>query len=93
MTKESFGNWFREVCETAKVPGSAHGLHKAGATRSAENGATTTELKALFGWIDDAMPSHYTKTDGKQGIGRDRRIIEDGTKAGPYPLTLPLTLI
>jgi integrase len=62
MAKESFGNWFREVCKAAKVPGSAHGLRKAGATRAAENGATTTELKALFGWTDDAMPNHYTKT-------------------------------
>ena len=62
MVKESFGNWFREVSKAAKVPGAAHGLRKAGATRAAENGATTTELKALFGWTDDAMPSHYTKT-------------------------------
>lgn len=62
MAKESFGNWFRETCKAAKVPGSAHDLRKAGATRAAENGATTTELKALFGWTDDAMPSYYTKT-------------------------------
>jgi len=62
MVKESFGNWFREVCKEAKVPGSAHGLRKAGATRAAENGATTTELKALFGWTNEAMPAHYTKT-------------------------------
>jgi integrase len=62
VTKEHFGNWFRETCQAAGVPGSAHGLRKAGATRAAENGATTTELKALFGWTDDAMPALYTKT-------------------------------
>jgi len=62
MTKESFGNWFREVCETAKVPGAAHGLRKAGATRAAENGATTAQLRAMFGWTNDAMPAHYTRT-------------------------------
>jgi integrase len=62
MAKESFGNWFRETCEAAKVPGSAHGLRKAGATRAAENGATTTELKAMFGWTDDSMPALYTRT-------------------------------
>jgi integrase len=33
MTKESFGNRFREACKEAPVPGSAHGLRKAGATR------------------------------------------------------------
>ena len=62
MAKESFGNWFREVCEAAKVPGSAHGLRKAGATRAAENGATTTQLRAMFGWTSDNMPALYTKT-------------------------------
>ena len=68
MAKESFGNWFREVCKSAKVPGSAHGLREAGATRAAENGATTTELKALFGWTDDAMPGHYTKTANRARV-------------------------
>jgi integrase len=62
MTKESFGNWFREACRAADVPGTAHGLRKAGATRAAGNGATTTELKAMFGWTDDKMPGLYTKT-------------------------------
>ena len=50
MTKESFGNWFREVCDAAGVDKSAHGLRKAGATRAANNGATTFELNAIFGW-------------------------------------------
>ena len=26
MTKEFLGNWFREACDAAGVPGSAHGL-------------------------------------------------------------------
>lgn len=47
MTKESFGNFFREACSKAGVPGSAHGLRKAGATRAANNGATEAQL-ALF---------------------------------------------
>ena len=50
MKKESFGNWFREACETAGVPGSAHGLRKCGATRAANNGATEAQLEAMFGW-------------------------------------------
>ena len=36
MAKESFGNWFRKACNAAGVPGSAHGLRKAGATRGRE---------------------------------------------------------
>lgn len=62
LKKGSFGNWFRSACNSAGVPGAAHGLRKAGATRAAENGATTRELKAIFGWDNDAMPSLYTRT-------------------------------
>lgn len=60
MTKESFGNWFREACKAAGVPGSAHGLRKAAATRCAEAGATIHELNALFAWKGTAMALHYT---------------------------------
>jgi len=62
MTKESFGNWFREACDKAGCAGSAHGLRKAAATRAAMNGATVAQLKAFFGWKGDAMPSLYTKS-------------------------------
>ena len=50
-----FGNWFREVCNEAKLPKrcTSHGLRKAAATRLADRGATTTELKAWFGWKSD----------------------------------------
>jgi integrase len=61
MTKEAFGNWFREACRAAGVPGSAHGLRKAGATRAADNGATEAELEALFGWRGGHMASLYTR--------------------------------
>ncbi|GEP08570.1 integrase [Methylobacterium gnaphalii] len=57
MTKESFGNWFRDACVSAKVPGRAHGLRKAGARRAAENGATEAELNAWFGWADGSRES------------------------------------
>jgi integrase len=50
LTKESFGNYFREACQAAKVPGSAHGIRKTRATIEAENGASGAKLDALFGW-------------------------------------------
>lgn len=50
LTKESFGNMFRDACNDAGVPGSAHGLRKARATYAADNGATEAELDAMFGW-------------------------------------------
>lgn len=61
FVKESFGNWFRDVCRKTGVPGSAHGLRKAGAVRAAENGATESQLKAMYGWADGKMAARYTK--------------------------------
>jgi integrase len=61
LTKESFGNMFRGWCKAAGVPGSAHGLRKAGATRAAQNGATVAQLEALFGWRGGGMASLYTR--------------------------------
>lgn len=40
---------------------SAHGLRKAGATFAAENGATDSQLKAMFGWRSAKMAAHYTR--------------------------------
>lgn len=61
MTKESFGNWFREACKAAGVPGSAHGLRKAGANRLALAGATELELMALYGWSEPRTAAIYTR--------------------------------
>lgn len=56
-TKESFGNWFRDVCAEMGLPGRVHGLRKAGARRAAENGATEAELNAWFGWAEGSRES------------------------------------
>ena len=66
LTKETFGNDFREACRAAKVEKSAHGLRKMGATRAANAGATVAQLEAIFGWTGGAMASLYTR-------GADRR--------------------
>ncbi len=71
LTKESFGNMFRVACDTAKVKGkSAHGLRKAGATRAADNGASDSELMALFGWTDRQMPAIYTREANRKRLAR-----------------------
>jgi integrase len=62
LTKESFGNFFREACLAAGVDKSAHGLRKYGATKAAEAGASERELEALFGWRGGAMASLYTRS-------------------------------
>jgi integrase len=71
LTKESFGNWFRGACRAAGVPGSAHGLRKAGATRAANNGATVAQLEAIFGWSGGGMASLYTRLADRTRLARD----------------------
>ena len=78
MRKESFGNWFHDACKAAGIPGSAHGLRKAGAARAANNGATVAQLNAIFGWSDSQMASLYTKSAdrvrlAKEAIGKLKR--------------------
>jgi integrase len=68
LTKESFGNLFRQACRAAGVSGSAHGLRKVAATRAANNGATVAELEAIFGWTGGRMASHYTRTADRRRL-------------------------
>ncbi|WP_246694783.1 site-specific integrase [Methylobacterium sp. WL6] len=82
FVKEAFGNWFKKACRAAGVPGSAHGLRKAGARRAAEDGATEAQLNALFGWADGSRESAvYTRTVNRAKLARDAR-------GNPSPATL-----
>jgi integrase len=71
LTKESFGNAFREACDHAGVPGSAHGVRKIAATRAAENAATVSELNAIFGWMGTAMALHYTREADRVRLAKE----------------------
>lgn len=72
MVKEGFGNWFRGACKAAGVPGSAHGLRKAGATRAANNGATEAQLRAIFGWGERSKePAYYARTADRMRLARE----------------------
>lgn len=68
LTKESFGNMFREACLAAGVEKSAHGLRKIAATRAAEAGATVNELEAMFGWEGGTMALHYTRSANRRRL-------------------------
>ncbi|MGF6859650.1 integrase [Rhodobacteraceae bacterium MBR-64] len=58
---ETLGNWFRDRCKKASVPGSLHGLRKAGATRLADAGATPDEIRAFLAHETNAQGATYTK--------------------------------
>lgn len=68
LTKESFGNDFREACKAAGVPGSAHGVRKIAATRAANAGATVAQLEAIFGWSGGTMASLYTRSADRKRL-------------------------
>lgn len=68
LTKESFGNLFRDACRKAGVPGSAHGVRKIAATRAANHGATVAQLEAIFGWSGGTMASHYTRSADRKRL-------------------------
>lgn len=62
FTVDGFGNRFRKWCNEAGLRHcSAHGLRKAGASIAAENGATTHQLMAMFGWKTVKQAEHYTR--------------------------------
>jgi integrase len=62
FTSNGFGNWFREQCNAAGLPGcSAHGLRKAAARRLAEAGCTAHEIAAITGHASLKQVAHYTK--------------------------------
>ena len=72
FTAAGFGGWFRRRCDEAGLPHcSAHGLRKAGAATAAENGATTSQLQAIFGWATAKEPERYTRAALRTKMAHD----------------------
>jgi hypothetical protein len=90
VSKSSFGNWFGDVCRATGVPGRAHRLRKALASRLAEKGATVAMLDALFALRGGAMPSFYTRQASRLTLARSAiALLGDENEAGSsYPRTL-----
>lgn len=61
FTSNGFGNWFHDRCVEAGVPGGAHGLRKAAASRLAEMGCTDREIMAITGHKTTKEIDRYTK--------------------------------
>lgn len=72
FTDAGFGNKFRDWCDQAELPHcSAHGVRKAGATIAAENGATTKQLMAIFGWDSIKQAEIYTRAAEQKRMAAD----------------------
>jgi len=89
LTKETFGNEFRDACRAAGVRKSAHGIRKIAATRCADNGATVAELESLFGWSGGGMASLYTRSADRRrlSMGAIEKIQKNGNAT---PIVQPL---
>ena len=87
LTKESFGNVFRDACRVGGVPGSAHGVRKIAATRAANHGATVAQLEAIFGWSGGTMASHYTRSADRQRLAVEamHKLANDDRTSIPAP--------
>lgn len=67
---ESFGNWFRKVCNEAGVSKSAHGIRKAAGALLAEMGCTMSEIAAVLGHSDERTTSIYTRSAQRRVLAK-----------------------
>lgn len=86
-SKESFGNWFSARCRDAGLKKSAHGIRKLAATVAADNGATTHELMAHFGWAKVEQAEVYTKGADRKKLG----ILSSSRVSDHFQNAMPLT--
>ena len=67
-----FTNWFRDRVREAGLTGCPpHGLRKAAAVAMANNGGTTQQLMAWFGWLSMAEAERYTRDANKKRLASD----------------------
>jgi integrase len=89
---DSFGNRFRDWCQEAGLPHcSPHGLRKAGASIAAENGATESQLMAIYGWSDPKMAALYTRKANRKKLANDAMKLVVPSQTGNEAVPLPPT--
>jgi len=71
FTAAGFGNWFRDRCNEAGLPRcSAHGLRKLAATRMANAGCSSDQIKAVTGHKSLSEVARYTKAADQARLAR-----------------------
>ena len=93
FTPAGFGNWFRDQCNVAKLPHcSAHGLRKAAATRLANAGCSSDQIKAITGHRSLAEVAHYTRAADQQRLARQALDMQLGAESERALSNLPTRL-
>jgi hypothetical protein len=93
FTAAGFGNWFRDQCNLAQLPRcSAHGLRKAAATRLANAGASTDQIKAVTGHRSLSEVERYTRAADQIRLARQALSIQLGSEREQKLSNLPARL-
>lgn len=91
FTSAGFGNWFRDRCNEAGLPQcTAHGLKKAGATIAAENGATASQLMAIFDWSTIGQAEVYTRAADRKRMAGEAMSKINLDRSANEPLSHPI---
>jgi integrase len=91
FTSAGLGNKMREWCDEAGLPHcSAHGLRKAAATRLANKGRTTEQIKAVTGHRSDASLAPYTRAADQVRLARQAMAIETNSEQEVVQHPIPL---
>lgn len=76
LTKESFGNVFKDACLAAGLENkSAHGLRKLASTRDAEAGHSDRQLEAKYAWTGGYMASLYTRSANRKQMAKEAALL------------------
>ena len=86
---ETLGNWWQDQRKAAGVPGSLHGLRKAGATRLANVGAGDREIMAFLAHATPKEGATYTKKADRARLADIGMAKLQGPNRGQKLSTLP----
>jgi integrase len=90
FTSAGFGNWFRDRCNEAGLPQcSAHGLRKAAATRLANAGCSSDQIRAITGHRSLSEVAHYTRSADQQRLARQAMAMQIGAESEQELSNLP----
>jgi integrase len=93
FTPAGFGNWFRDQCNVAKLPQcSAHGLRKSAATRLANAGCSTDQIKAITGHRTLSEVARYTRAADQQRLAVQAMNMQLGAEGEQELSNLPTRL-
>ena len=93
FSAHGFGNLFKEQCRAAGLSHcSAHGLRKSAATRLANAGCTSDQIKAITGHKSLAEVAHYTRTADQQRLARQALELQLGAEGERVLSNLPVRL-